>query len=236
MRQWSTRKQFPWWAAVLLPLAYVVCPPMVVSSAVAKDAEPKVTCRVELDRRVLPARGNQRVVVKVSLDARRPKESARPPVNLAIVLDRSGSMTGAKLDKAKAAAIEAFRRLGPQDIFSMVVYDHNVETVVPAQSAANAEWIEGRIRRIRPGGRTALFGGVSQGAAEIRKNISHKYVHRIILLSDGLANVGPSTPEDLERLGAALIKEDISVTTVGVGMDYNEDLMTRLSQKSDGHS
>ena len=63
-----------------------------------------------------------------------------------------------------------------------------------------------------------------------------KYVHRIILLSDGLANVGPSSPEDLGRLGAALIKENISVTTVGVGTDYNEDLMARLSQNSDGNT
>jgi Ca-activated chloride channel family protein len=66
--------------------------------------------------------------------------------------------------------------------------------------------------------------------------LDSRYVHRIILLSDGLANEGPSTPEDLGRLGAALIKEGISVTTIGVGTDYNEDLMTRLSQNSDGNS
>ncbi|MCP4367221.1 MAG: VWA domain-containing protein, partial [Deltaproteobacteria bacterium] len=113
---------------------------------------------------------------------------------------------------------------------------HNVSTVVSAQHAKNIEWIEGRIRQIRPGGNTALFGGVSQGASEVRKNIEENYVHRIILLSDGLANVGPSSPEDLGRLGVALIKENISVTSIGVGTDYNEDLMTRLSQNSDGNT
>ena len=64
---------------------------------------------------------------------------------------------------------------------------------------------------------------MSHGAAEIRKNIGKDYVHRIVLLSDGLANVGPRMPEDLGCLGAALIKENISVTTLGVGTDYNEE-------------
>ncbi len=196
-----------------------------------------VKCRVETDRRLLPADETQNIIVKVTLDALKPAETtSRPAVNLAIVLDRSGSMTGQKLEKAKKAAIEALRRLGKQDIFSVIIYDHNVETIVPAQPAHNTEWIEAKIRQIQAGGNTALFGGVSQGASEIRKNIRGEYVHRIILLSDGIANVGPSTPEDLGRLGAALIKEAISVTTVGVGTDYNEDLMTRLSQNSDGNS
>ena len=207
------------------------------AQADAGVSESWVKCRVEIDRAILPAGGAQRAVVKITLDAPPPPEkSIRPAVNLAIVLDRSGSMAGQKLERAKDAAIEALRYLGPMDMFSVVVYDHNVSTVVSAQHATNIEWIEGRIRQIRSGGNTALFGGVSQGAAEVRKNLGGNYVHRIILLSDGLANVGPSSPEDLGRLGVALIKESISVTTVGVGTDYNEDLMTRLSQNSDGNT
>jgi len=209
----------------------------VFAQADAGVSESWVKCRVEIDRAILPAGGAQRAVVKITLDAPPPPEkSIRPAVNLAIVLDRSGSMAGQKLERAKDAAIEALRYLGPMDMFSVVVYDHNVSTVVSAQHATNIEWIEGRIRQIRSGGNTALFGGVSQGAAEVRKNLGGNYVHRIILLSDGLANVGPSSPEDLGRLGVALIKESISVTTVGVGTDYNEDLMTRLSQNSDGNT
>ncbi|MBI2441493.1 MAG: VWA domain-containing protein [Lentisphaerae bacterium] len=195
-----------------------------------------VKCRVEIDRNILPADENQRAVIKITLDALTPPKHARQPVNLAIVLDRSGSMRGEKLEKAKEAAIQALRRLDARDIFSLVVYDTQVETIVPAQSVENTEWIESRIRHIAAGNSTALFGGVSQGAAEIRKNLDRKYVHRIILLSDGIANVGPSAPEDLGRLGAALIKEGIAVTTVGVGTDYNEDLMTRLSRSGDGNT
>jgi len=197
-----------------------------------------VTCRVNVDRAVLSAGDSQRAVVKVSLNAPAIREkTARQPVNLAVVLDRSGSMSSAgKLEKAKEAAITALRRLGARDLFTLVVYDHEVETLVPPQSAANAEWIEARINGITTRGNTALFAGVSQAAAEIRKNLEGRYVHRMLLLSDGQANSGPSQPEDLGRLGASLMKERIAVTTIGVGTDYNEDLMTKLAQNSDGNT
>ncbi|MDQ7783085.1 MAG: VWA domain-containing protein [Desulfomonilaceae bacterium] len=216
---------------VLLVLWFLLGP------AAADDSNPRVKCRVETDRSVLAVGSPRTIVVKVTLDAEKPPKTARrPPVNLAIALDRSGSMTGEKLAKAKEAAIEALGRLGSSDVFSLVAYDHTVTTVVPAQRVGDAYGIRAKIRDIHGGGNTALFGGVSQSASEVRKHLDGEFVNRIILLSDGLANVGPSSPEELGRLGAALIKEGISVTTVGVGLDYNEDLMTRLSRNSDGNS
>jgi Ca-activated chloride channel homolog len=195
-----------------------------------------VSCRVELDRGVLPAGRNQTAIIKITLDAINPPKAQRPPVNLSVVLDRSGSMSGEKLEKAKDAAIEILRRLDERDYFSLVIYDHEVETLVSAQKVSNSEWIENQIRGIQSRGNTALFGAVSQGAAEVRKHLEGSCIHRVILLSDGMANVGPSSPEDLGRLGAGLLKEGISVTTVGVGTDYNEDLMARLAQSSDGNT
>ncbi len=204
---------------------------------VAAAGTTAVNCTIETDRSVLSANESQKIIAKVTLTSvKLPDTSKRSPVNLSVVLDRSGSMAGDKLAKAKEAAIEAVKRLSPKDVFSLVVYDHTIQTLVPAQYVKDAEDIAAAIRTIQPGGRTALFGGVTQGASEIRKHIEDKFVHRIILLSDGLANVGPGSPEELGRLGAALLKEGISVTTVGVGVDYNEDLMTRLSQNSDGNS
>lgn len=217
-----------WMAAGLVALG--------AAASFGKASAPEVTCRVEVDRGVLPADTPAKAVIKVTLDAPPATRAERPPVNLCIVLDRSGSMSGAKIAHAREAAIEAVRRLGPDDLVSLVIYDHEVETLVPAQSARNSEWIEAQIRSIQSRGNTALYGGVSQGAAEVRKNAGGRFVSRIILLSDGLANVGPSSPEDLGRLGASLMKEGVSVTTVGVGTDYNEDLMTRLAQSSDGNT
>jgi Ca-activated chloride channel family protein len=205
--------------------------------AAPSPAAPLVDCGLTPDRAVLPAGRSETAVIKVDLRVPEiPREAQRPPVNLALVIDRSGSMSGAKIARAREAALAALDRLGEQDLFSLVTYDHNVRTVVPPQSpTANRDWIEGQIRSIGTGGNTALFGAVSQGAAEVRRHLGGPYIHRVVLLSDGLANVGPSSPEDLARLGAALVKEGISVTTVGIGNDFNEDLMTRLAEKSDGN-
>jgi Ca-activated chloride channel family protein len=197
-----------------------------------------VRLRIEFDRPVLSAGITEKAVVKVGLDCIQvPHPSVRPPVNLCLVIDRSGSMGGEKIAQAKNAAIEALHRLAPNDVFSLVAYDSSVETLVPARLVGDGEELEAQIRAIRAGGGTALYGGVTVGAAEIRKHIEdRRYVSRLILLSDGQANVGPSSPDELARLGSALIQEGISVTTVGVGMDFNEDLMTRLAQRSDGNT
>ncbi|MCG8550447.1 MAG: VWA domain-containing protein [Desulfobacterales bacterium] len=203
----------------------------------AKAAPARVTCRIETDRSVLPANNPQNVILKISLGAPSvPENTTRPRVNIALVMDRSGSMGGTKIKMAKSAAMEALSRLGKDDVFSLVTYDTEVATLVPAQSVKETGSIIYAIKSIEAGGSTALFGGVSQGAAEIRKNVEGDYVHRVVLLSDGIANVGPSNPSDLGRLGAGLFKENISVTTVGVGTDYNEDLMAQLAQKSDGNT
>ncbi|MBN2308903.1 MAG: VWA domain-containing protein [Candidatus Hydrogenedentes bacterium] len=162
-------------------------------------------------------------------------EGERPPVNVAIVIDRSGSMTGEKIEHAKDAAILALDRLSSRDIVSVVAYCSTVEVLVPATRLTERESVYAAIRRLEAAGSTALFGGVSKGAAEVRKFLERERVNRVILLSDGLANRGPSSPEDLAELGTSLGRDGIAVTTIGLGLDYNEDLMTALARESDGN-
>lgn len=201
------------------------------------DDQP-VRLRVELDRTMLPAGGTEKAIVKIAFDCiRAPRPEARTPVNLTLVIDRSGSMSGEKIAHAKAAALEAVRRLSADDVFSLVIFDNRVDTLIAACRVGNGRELESRIYSIQARGGTAIYAGVTQGAAELRGNLEdRRYVHRIVLLSDGLANEGPSHPEDFARLGAALLKEGISVSTIGVGLGFNEDLMTRLAQKSDGNT
>lgn len=219
-------------AAVLLPFAFIS------KVAYAATAERVVALKIEFDRDRILADTPERAIVKVSLDARRLTHAEnRLPVNLAFVIDRSGSMSGEKIARAKEAAITALNQLAADDLFSLIAYDSTVETLIPAQCVGDGRGIERAIRSIRVEGNTALFGGVSQGASEVRKHAEdQKYSSRIILLSDGLANVGPSSPDDLARLGTALRKEGVSVTTIGLGLGFNEDLMTRLAQRSDGNT
>lgn len=159
----------------------------------------------------------------------------RSPVNLAIVLDKSGSMQGEKIQRACDAAIDAIGLLNGDDIVSIVTYDSTVNVLVPATKLTDRETVISAIRAIRAGGNTALFAGVSKGAAEVRKFLSKERVNRVILLSDGLANVGPSSPGELGNLGKSLLKENISVSTLGLGLGYNEDLMVKLAVASGGN-
>lgn len=163
-----------------------------------------------------------------------PTDKERMPVNVAIVIDKSGSMQGNKIEQARRAAVAAIDRLRESDIVSVVTYDSEVTVVLPATKASDREGIKQRIRDIQAGGNTALFAGVSKGAEEIKKFLDDNHVNRIILLSDGLANVGPASPAELEDLGRKLIDKGISVSTMGLGAGYNEDLMSRLALASSG--
>jgi Ca-activated chloride channel homolog len=188
------------------------------------------------DRDVLLRGSPQEIVVKIDLSAIDGKTKIRrTPLNLAVVLDKSGSMTGAKLEKTKQAAMLLVDRLAPDDIFSLVIFNNSAQVLVAAQKVGNKESIKRKIEGIEAGGGTALYSGVKAGADQIGEYLSARRINRVILLSDGLANVGPSTPRELRRLGSELVGSNISVTTIGVGDDYNEDLMAALAESSDAN-
>ena len=213
-------------------LLLVVVSLFITASATART----IDLQVNLGTPVMEAGKNQKTFLKIGLKGfDLPVQSDRAPVNVVIVLDRSGSMAGEKLARAREAAIMAIGLLHSNDIVSVVTYDSVVNVVVPATRVSDKQSIYASIRHITDGGSTALFAGVSKGASEVRKFLDKTRVNRIILLSDGLANVGPSTPSELGQLGASLGKEGISVTTIGLGLGYNEDLMTQLAGMSDGH-
>src|ERR1019366_2216217 len=107
----------------------------------------------------------QEVVVKIDLSAIAEKRKVhRTPLNLAVVLDKSGSMTGAKLEKTKQAAMQLVDRLEPNDIFSLVIFSDEAQALVPAQKVEDKEALKEKIESIKAGGSTALFAGVKMGA------------------------------------------------------------------------
>ena len=101
------------------------------------------------------------------------------------MIDNSGSMSGSKIVQARQAAIAAVNRLRDDDIVSVVLYNSSVQVLVPATKATDRSQIIRRIESVTAGGGTALFAGVSKGAAEVRKFRDDESVNRVILLSDG---------------------------------------------------
>jgi Ca-activated chloride channel homolog len=159
----------------------------------------------------------------------------RPPVNLAVVIDRSASMSGDRIEKAKQAALMVVDRLQDDDTISVVTFDSIVDVIVPAQRADERDHIRQRIAALTPRGSTALYAGMRAGIDEAARYLDHNRINRIILLSDGQANIGPSSPSELGTLGTAAAEQGITVTTIGLGLGYNEDLMVQLARMSDGN-
>ena len=207
---------------------------MVISVALTGYAE-TLTVTAELDKPVLLTDTPQTIHLRIGLTGCALETlTERPPVNVALVIDKSGSMRGERIRQAREAAIMALRRLDENDIVSVVVFDSDVRVLVPATKMTCREDIIRQIRGIAAGGTTALYAGVQAGAQEVQKFYSANRVNRVILLSDGHANVGPRTPQELGHLGARLSEKGLSVSTIGLGLSYNEDLMSILAYKSDG--
>ena len=202
-----------------------------ISMAYSKN----VVLNAQLSQTAVEANQKQKIYVKVGLKGLEAELKERTALNLSLVLDRSGSMSGRNLKYAKQAAHEVVHLLRDQDTLSLVAYDDEAEVILPATTASHRSLIHRTIDQIRADGSTALHAGVVLGAKEVRSFFAQNKVNRVILLSDGIANVGPSSPQDLAQLGQRLAKEGISVSTLGLGLNYNEDLMAQLALRSEGN-
>ena len=221
--------------AVLAAFACSGVPGAVLAAPGDKPVELDITFDVDVGEPMMIAGQEQSAYIKITLGGFALPQKQRSPINLALVLDRSSSMAGDKLEKAKEAALMVIDRLQPDDIISLVTYDSTVEILVPATRATATGVMREQISALSPRGSTALFAGVSHGLEELAKNLNPTRVNRMILLSDGQANVGPRSPNELGRLGEIAARQGISISTIGLGLGYNEDLMTQLAMRSDGN-
>lgn len=218
---------------------FSVCCCAYIIGAFAKSPAPKesdsVILRIYPEQRKYLRKPAQEVILKIDLFCPNDLRTPRLPLNLALVIDRSGSMSGSKIEKARQSAIQIVDQLQKDDTFSLIAYDSQVQVLVPSQPVEDKKYLKQRISQLEPGGSTALYAGVEEGAQQLEKYLTKKRVNRVILLSDGLANVGPSSPRELSRLGVELARNGISVSTLGIGDDYNEDLMAALAEASDAN-
>lgn len=193
-----------------------------------------VQASVKLDHTLLAIDGEHDVHAMVEIAVpERVDAQEREPLRLALVLDRSGSMAGRKLEVAKRCAAWLVERLRPSDQLALVAYDDEVRLLAPLASV-NGD-VGDAIRRIGPGGSTNLSGGWLKGLEALRGSDGDG-VRKVLLLSDGLANVGITDRDTLSGLASSALADGIGTTTIGFGSDFDEELMTQMADAGSGNA
>jgi Ca-activated chloride channel homolog len=176
------------------------------------------------------------LLLRLQAPAAPPVASDRSPLNLAIVLDRSGSMFGQPIDEAKRCATMIIDRLEVTDRAALVVYDGEVEVLVPTTPAADKALFYRAIASVDSRGSTDLHGGWLKGAELMAAVAKDSAMTRVLLLSDGHANVGVLDVSVIAQQCADLAGAGVTTSTYGVGRGFNEDLMIRMANAGHGNS
>ncbi|MGP1386281.1 MAG: vWA domain-containing protein [Thainema sp.] len=163
------------------------------------------------------------------------RTSDRPPLNLGFVLDRSGSMVGSKIDYARKAVAYAVEQLLPSDRLSLTLFDTHVHTEIPSTLATDKHRLLDTIQRIRTGSSTALHAGWVNGGMQVSQYLNPEHLNRVILLSDGLANVGETNPDAIANDVHGLMQRGVTTTALGIGADYDENLLEAMARSGDGN-
>ncbi|HEV7731583.1 MAG TPA: VWA domain-containing protein [Candidatus Binatia bacterium] len=198
-----------------------------------------VTFTGQLDRAAVRTGGDGLVRMELLLGAKNFIEQARRrrPADIVVVLDRSGSMEGDKLVHARAAVAELIQQLDPRDRFALISYADDAEMTIPLAAVspeARSGWLT-TVAGLGTLGGTNMSSGLDLALSAMQASGAAGRVARTILISDGLANQGDSSPEGLVARARRVARSEWALTTVGVGSDFNEYLMTALADAGTGN-
>ncbi|MEZ5357626.1 MAG: VWA domain-containing protein [Candidatus Zixiibacteriota bacterium] len=218
----------------VLPFSLLVILFLFAGSAMANY---KIRPHVDPDRPYINADRDESVylVVKFDLPELDKRPDDRPDLNLGLVIDRSGSMEErGKMSYARDAAKTVVDKLSYNDYLAVVEYDDIVSVLWPSSHVESKERIKSRISELYPRGSTNLSGGMMKGVDEVNRSFLRRGINRVLLLSDGLANQGVTDPQAIKRLVKEARRRGITISTMGLGLDYNEDLMQMIAEHAGG--
>jgi len=210
------------------------CTPDSTRDANATPDRENVHAEVRFLKNAVPADGGD-VPFLLRLHGSLPKEDGvRTPIDLALVLDRSGSMRGEPLEAAKMAAHDAVDLLEDGDRVAIVVYDGLVDVLVPSMRVDDRATLHAAIDRIDLGGSTALHAGWAEGAAQLVDLLDPARTARVVLLTDGQANQGVVDPHEIAADVARMAAHGVATSAIGLGRYFNEDLLARVADAGGG--
>lgn len=195
-----------------------------------------IALTAQLSHGYLPPDTSTELYATIDLRAREAQGGVRAPMNIGLVIDRSGSMQGERFVQAIEASKRLVQMLDERDRVAVVSYGTDVTLNVPSMIATpqNKQKMLQMIDRIEIDGWTNLSGGYMMGLEQVAAHKNSETINRVILMSDGHANQGVTTPEGLANLARAGLERGISLSTMGFGLDYNEALMTRMAIEGAG--
>ncbi|MEN3328206.1 MAG: Ca-activated chloride channel [Acidobacteriota bacterium] len=166
----------------------------------------------------------------------RPNWKGRPDLNLSLVLDRSGSMEGEKMTRAREAAMFCVDQILPTDRLSVVTFDDRIEVLFPSEPVTNKQAMKDLIARVTARGSTALHEAWVRGGLTVSERMLDQGINRVILITDGLANVGITNTDEIVTQSMGLYQRGVSTSTIGIGADFNEDLLMPMAQSGGGNA
>ncbi|HEX7956284.1 MAG TPA: VWA domain-containing protein, partial [Pyrinomonadaceae bacterium] len=175
------------------------------------------------------------VLVRVRPPAMESDGSTRRRLNLSVVLDRSGSMGGAKMVRAREAACYCVDQLLPSDRLSVVVFDDVVDVLIPSRRVEDREGMKRLVERVGARNSTALHEAWVRGGMQVSEHLDAGAVNRVLLITDGQANVGLTNTDEIVSQAKGLFERGVSTSTVGIGEDFNEDLLIPLARAAGGN-